>query len=179
MLKRISGHLTYANVMSTAAVFIVLGGGAYALTSRDKQQIKVIAKKQASKLDKQIELLPGPKGDQGIQGPKGDKGDSGANGATSVTRRVSSLTTVAADQSAQATVSCQAGERAVGGGGIGWNGVTADFNLTDSVPVIDPDTDFVNEGVPVAWRARYNNLDSNNSNDGDIEFRAYVVCAAP
>ncbi|MCB0875911.1 MAG: hypothetical protein KDB46_06925 [Solirubrobacterales bacterium] len=71
MLKRISDHLTYANVMATVAVFIVRGGGAYALTSREKQQIKVIARKQASKLDKQVELLPGPKGDAGEQGPPG------------------------------------------------------------------------------------------------------------
>jgi hypothetical protein len=65
--------------MATVAVFMVLGGGAFALTNREKQKIRTIARNQASKLDKEIELLPGPKGDTGEpgeQGPKGDKGDA-------------------------------------------------------------------------------------------------------
>src|SRR5436190_3099181 len=32
MLKAVGSRLTYANVMATVAVFLVLGGGAYALT---------------------------------------------------------------------------------------------------------------------------------------------------
>jgi hypothetical protein len=31
-MNRIRRHLTYANVMATVAVFILLGGGAYAAT---------------------------------------------------------------------------------------------------------------------------------------------------
>jgi hypothetical protein len=137
------------------------------LSGKEKKQVTKIARKQASKLDKKIELTPGP------------KGDAGANGATDVTRRVSDPTTVAADGSAQATVNCQPGERAVGGGGIAWTGITADFNMTSSTPIIGAAGDVVSEGVPVAWQARYSNLDVDNSNSGNIEFRAYVVCAAP
>lgn len=88
MFRKVADRLTYANVMATVAVFVVLGGGAYALTNREKTQIKKIAKKQASKLDKNIELTPGPKGDQGPrgnvgpQGPKGDIGPQGPKGDT-------------------------------------------------------------------------------------------------
>ena len=34
-MRRIRHHLTYANVMATIAVFVALGGGAYALDGRN------------------------------------------------------------------------------------------------------------------------------------------------
>lgn len=86
MIRKAFGRLSYANVVATVALFIALGGGAYALTSREKQQIKDIARAQAAKLDKKIELMPGPKGDQGpkglqgIQGPPGIPGQDGQDG---------------------------------------------------------------------------------------------------
>lgn len=62
-----SAALTVAVVALVAA----LGGGAVAgvsiskLDKKEKKQVKRISKKQARKLDKRIELLPGPKGDPG------------------------------------------------------------------------------------------------------------------
>ena len=76
-MSTLTERLTFANVMSIVAVFIALGGGAYALTTQDKKQVKKIAKKQAAKLDKKIELKPGP---QGEQGPIGTPGEPGADG---------------------------------------------------------------------------------------------------
>lgn len=38
-MKRIRGKITYANVMATLAVFLVLGGGAYAATSLPKNSV--------------------------------------------------------------------------------------------------------------------------------------------
>jgi hypothetical protein len=86
-MHQVLDRLTFANAVSAVAVFIALGGGAYALTSQDKQQVKKIAKKQAAKLDKRIELTPGPAGDtgprgqQGPQGPRGPQGQQGVPGA--------------------------------------------------------------------------------------------------
>jgi hypothetical protein len=39
MVTRIRTHLTYANVMATIAVFMVLGGGAYAATKLPKNSV--------------------------------------------------------------------------------------------------------------------------------------------
>jgi hypothetical protein len=40
MLSALAGRLSYANVMSTLAVFIALGGSSYALTRIDGKQVK-------------------------------------------------------------------------------------------------------------------------------------------
>ena len=40
MLARLRAHLTYANVVSTLCLFILLGGGAYAATKIDSGDVK-------------------------------------------------------------------------------------------------------------------------------------------
>ena len=71
-----------ALLVAVIALVAALGGGAVAgvavtsLNKKDKKQVKKISKKQAKKLDKRIELKPGP------QGETGAKGDAGAPGAT-------------------------------------------------------------------------------------------------
>jgi Collagen triple helix repeat (20 copies) len=130
---------------------------------------------------------PGPKGDTGDTGDTGatgDKGEPGLNGtngvdgATNVTRRIGPLSDdILADQSGVAAAMCDAGERAVGGGGIPWSGSLADPEMTESSPRINGEAEEI--GVPVGWTVRYNNGDSNNDNMGAITVRAYVVCVAP
>jgi hypothetical protein len=90
MIARIRSSLTYANVMATIAVFLALGGGAYAAfkvpnNSVGSRQIKDNAVKSAKVADGS--LLAGdfkagqlPAGAQGIPGAQGDKGDAGTNG---------------------------------------------------------------------------------------------------
>lgn len=39
-MRRIHGHLTYANVMATIAVFLVLGGGAYAAFQLPRNSVR-------------------------------------------------------------------------------------------------------------------------------------------
>jgi hypothetical protein len=86
-------HLTYANVMSSIAVFLVLGGGAYAATQLPKnsvgtRQLKKNAVTSAKVKDgsllakdfKSGQLPAGPKGAAGPQGPKGDTGPQGPQG---------------------------------------------------------------------------------------------------
>src|SRR5271155_939590 len=89
-MKRISAKLTYANVMATVAVFLALGGGAYAATQLKKnsvgtKQIKngavTSAKvKSGSLLASNFAAGQLPAGQTGPQGPKGDAGASGAKG---------------------------------------------------------------------------------------------------
>jgi hypothetical protein len=102
MLSKLRPHLTYANVISTLCLFIVLGGSSYAAIQLSKGSVttKHIAKnavttkkvRDASLLAQDFapnQLPQGPKGDTGDtgdtggtgpQGPKGDKGDTGPQG---------------------------------------------------------------------------------------------------
>ena len=93
--------LSYANVMSTIAVFIALGGGAYAVISLPANSVgsKQIKKGAVTSLKvKNFSLLAkdfragqlpagpvGPAGPTGSQGPVGPAGASGSPGATGAT----------------------------------------------------------------------------------------------
>jgi hypothetical protein len=98
MLRRLSGRFTYANVVASLALFLALGGGAYAAVrlpsnSVGTNQIKKAAVTQSKIAPSALKFLKGatgPKGDagisgvpgaQGAQGPKGDAGVPGAQGA--------------------------------------------------------------------------------------------------
>jgi hypothetical protein len=89
MVTKLRAHLNYANVMSTLAVFVVLGGGAYAATKLPKNSVGTAQIKNGAvtkkKLAKGVAVrgAQGPKGaagTAGLQGPKGDKGDKGDTG---------------------------------------------------------------------------------------------------
>jgi hypothetical protein len=90
-----------ALLVAVVALVAALAGtaiGGVAVTSlskKDKKQVTKIAKKQAKKLDRKIELLPGP---------------PGKNAAENVVVRESAVS------SGLRTVSCMDGERVVGGG---------------------------------------------------------------
>jgi hypothetical protein len=91
MLARTRSSLTYANVMATLALFLALGGGAYAAFKLPKnsvgsKQIKANAVNSSKVQDRSLLAgdfkagqLPagerGPQGVQGIQGLNGGKGD--------------------------------------------------------------------------------------------------------
>jgi hypothetical protein len=84
-LWRIANRLTYANVVSSIALFIALGGGAYAAlrvpnNSVGTKQIKNRAITPAKVAPATVRLFKGQKGAQGAQGPSGLKGDPGALG---------------------------------------------------------------------------------------------------
>jgi hypothetical protein len=104
-------HLSYANVMATVAVFVALGGGAYAATALPRDSVgRAQLRKHAvsrskladravntRKLDRRAVTLSrlskgvrarlnrravaGPPGAPGAQGPKGDVGPRGTAGA--------------------------------------------------------------------------------------------------
>jgi hypothetical protein len=86
-MKGPRSKLTYANVMATVAVFLVLAGGsAFAATqmlpknSVGPKQLKkgAVTPPKLSKAAKST--LTGPRGTIGPVGPKGDKGDKGDKG---------------------------------------------------------------------------------------------------
>jgi hypothetical protein len=90
-MRRVRGRLTYANVMATAAVFIALGGGAYAVgiakNSVGTKQLKddaVVSQKvrdgSLSAADFGEGLPAGPQGQAGPQGATGPAGPLGGAG---------------------------------------------------------------------------------------------------
>jgi hypothetical protein len=106
MFARLRGRLTFANAVSSIALFVALGGTSYAAVTlssnsvrskhiKDGQVKRVDIAKNAVNADKVADgtLLakdfkpgqfvagaPGPAGSQGAQGPKGDKGATGDPG---------------------------------------------------------------------------------------------------
>ena len=83
--------MTYSNVIASLALFIALGGGAYAAikipknsvgTSQLKSNAVISSKvKNGALLARDFKAGQLPQGPQGIQGPKGDKGDKGDTGS--------------------------------------------------------------------------------------------------
>lgn len=81
-------HLSYANVVASLALFLALGGAAYAATQLPRnsvgtRQLKaeaVTAGKIAKKTRRQLQGATGPQGPQGKAGPKGAAGAKGATG---------------------------------------------------------------------------------------------------
>jgi hypothetical protein len=82
-------HLTYANVAATLALFLALGGAAYAATQLPKNSVgtkqlrngAVTAAKINKKTRRQLQGSRGPAGPQGPQGKTGRQGPKGAAGA--------------------------------------------------------------------------------------------------
>ncbi|MBS1845598.1 MAG: collagen-like protein [Actinobacteria bacterium] len=122
-MHRISGKLTYSNVVATLCLVLLVGGGtAFAATQLEKEsvgtrQLKKEAVTPIKLSTKAKAALTGPagpagaKGATGPQGPQGLKGDPGANGATNIRLIESSGTgTVSAE--------CHPGEHITGGGAI-------------------------------------------------------------
>lgn len=86
-------HLTYANVVASLALFLALGGAAFAATQLPRNSVgtgqlkaeAVTAGKIAKRTRHQLQGSRGPQGPQGPQGKTGAKGATGARGATGAT----------------------------------------------------------------------------------------------
>jgi hypothetical protein len=101
-VHRLRAHLTYANVMATIAVFVALGGGAYAASSAFESSSGAIrgcvpkaggglrVVKTGKSCPRGYATLtfsargaqgkPGPQGTQGLRGLQGTSGTNGTNG---------------------------------------------------------------------------------------------------
>jgi hypothetical protein len=109
----------------------------------------------------------GADGTDGSNGTDGTDGVDGAPGATNVVIRHGADNNIQAGTILTATVECNAGERATGGGGT--SGSAAGIHLKHSVP-----TPSTQGATPTGWAAVYENT---SANPGTI--RAWVVCASP
>jgi len=179
-----------ALILSTAALFVSLGGGAYASGylaphSVGARELKNRAVTSIAVKDHSLQAqdfadgeLPagakgdtgaqGPTGDTGPQGPKGDTGDQGAKGDPGVTGThvVSTLSTIANGAGKRNFANCDAGETAIGGGGhIGTNN-RAGTSISRNEPVTDA------AGKPVGWVIFAGNLSGDEQ-----ELATYVICA--
>ena len=151
MPVKLRQHITYANVVSTMCLFIVLGGGAYAATKIPKNAVGAnqirsnavgsseIKRSGVTSSDvknssleaadfKAGQLPAGPKGDQGAPGARG------ANGATDIVTEESGPV-----------------------GGVGVGGTLQTRN-------------------PTGWRVEYRDLPGGDTGSNSV---ARVVCAAP
>jgi hypothetical protein len=99
----------------------------------------------------------GRRGPAGPQGPAGAQGPPGPAGATNVTVRLGPAA------SGTSTATCNAGERATGGGGF-----SSDGFLFDSSPN-------ATSGTPTDWVAQAELGDGS----GPAQVQAYVICASP
>src|SRR4051794_22637094 len=81
MVTKLRSHLSYANVMATIAVFMVLGGGAYAAVKLPKNSVGTAQIKNKAVTKAKLAKGVAVKGDTGSQGAKGDTGAPGPAGA--------------------------------------------------------------------------------------------------
>jgi hypothetical protein len=150
--------LTYANVMATIAVFLVLGGGAYAATMLPKNSVGTKQLKNGSITPSKLSGAA-KESLKGATGPQGSAGPQGSPGATKVVVRFGPVAV------GQSVASCQSGEVATGGGG---EAVESETWLWFTGPVQGSGE------VPKAWEA--NATDAANT---DTLVQAYVICASP
>jgi hypothetical protein len=93
-MEWIRRHLTYANVMATIAVFGMLGGGAYAVTTAKKNSVtsKSVKNSSIKGIDVRDESLTGQDVNEGTlalpTGPKGETGPPGAPGSPDTPQQV-------------------------------------------------------------------------------------------
>lgn len=159
MIDRTRRRLSYANVIATLALFAALGGTSYAaltvtgknvknnsLSGRDIKNSSLTSTdvKDRSLLSKDFKAGQLP---AGAKGDKGDTGAAGAAGATNVTTRANTQIVPAA--STDVTASCQAGEKAVGGG-ASYTNDEPEITVQQSKPA--PATD---GSTPIGWTVRF------------------------
>jgi hypothetical protein len=85
LLSKLRSNLNYANVMATIAVFMALGGGAYAAiklpaNSVGSKQLKKKAVTPAKVAPGTVKLFKGQKGNDGTNGANGANGRNGTDG---------------------------------------------------------------------------------------------------
>jgi hypothetical protein len=143
MLNGLRSRLTYANVVATGALFVALGGGAYALSGipdsggtyhgcvASSGALRVVTKASSCQKAKTVKRgkrrvrIPGETaiawnqqgrpGTNGANGVNGGNGINGANGATNVVVRTTTVH-LSGPGGANLEADCNPGERAIGGG---------------------------------------------------------------
>jgi hypothetical protein len=176
MLARIRSSLTYANVIATLALFLALGGGAYAafklpnnsVTSRQIKNNAVTSPKVKNRSllaqDFKAGQLPaGPRGPQGVQGVQGVDGSTLKAGSVRIVvgpRATATPANGGVAGSGDGFASCAAGETLVGGG-------FTRAEVNDAFPSVDsPDSN-----TPNRWFVRLVNMVP-----VPLDFNATAIC---
>jgi hypothetical protein len=192
MLKVIRSRLSYANVMATVALFVALGGSAYALSgvpdaggvfhgcvNKKSGNLRVVVSVSSCRAVKKRHgrvIFPGEfaiawnaqgaPGAAGQQGKTGSEGSTGATGLTDEVVRTSSNACSTLHCLASAAIACNTGEHAISGGAQGEDG----DGIAQSVPA-----PYTAGGTPVGWSGSSYDSDGNSSASVDV----FVVCASP
>lgn len=190
-MRRILDKLTYANVTATLALFLALGGVAWAAATLSPNSVGspqiIKGAVKASDLAKDAvnsakvkngslkaldfasgQLPAGPKGD------KGDKGDKGAPGATKVTYRSEIQASIGNGTFGEAEPECQAGETLIGGGGYFVNTGNLGIDLGGTITANGPAVGSATSSTPSNWY-----VSGLNSTGGTRRFFGYAICASP
>lgn len=184
MLRRLSSRLTYSNIVATAALFLALGGTSYAAfrlpsNSVGNKQLKAHSVTPSKVAAASVAMFKGQKGATGLQGPTGPQGPQGPQGhqglagATKVVERETSQTT-AIGQDGSATVQCNSGEVATGGGWHMETGNTVNFYTFGPYPVKADNSEAGPGNTPTGWAMTV----YNNSTQADT-WHVYAICASP
>lgn len=159
-MKRVRSKLSYANVVSSICLFVVLGGSAYAASQLPKNSVgtKQLQNGSVSLAKLSASAKRSLKGAVGAPGAAGPAGVAGKNGGTNTIVREGAL-------EIESVVFCAPGESAVGGGGVT---LEKEELLWGSVPLSDE------SGKAVGWLAG-----AETAAGEQRETIAFVVCASP
>ena len=176
MKKSVRGGLTYANVTATLALFVALGGSAYAALSIDGGDVVDGSLSGRDVRDGSLgradfsEQLANAARRRGRRGPRGRRGAQGPPGVTRVTVREGAIADcidpACAAPEAINSVRCDPGQHVVGGGAA----APQDAMLVSTGP--SPDT---SGGTPTGWQAKA------RATSGALQTtpRVWVLCASP
>lgn len=126
-MKQIRRSLTYANVMSTLAVFLLIGGGAAfaaiklpdnSVGSKQLKSSAVISSKVKDHSLLKVDFKAGqlPAGPRGATGPQGPQGPAGSDAFGELVYKEGALVGVPNNDQAGVSVDCSPGYHVVGGG---------------------------------------------------------------
>ena len=153
-MARFGRHVNYGNVVATLALFLALGGGAYAAIKLPKNSVTSVQVKNGSLTAKdfkkgQLKGKTGPAGAAGATGPQGERGPAGPQGPPGLTGEKGDKGTPGADGSAKAYAYVSSlGQVAPGSKGITSANITAKvfgeycitgLDFTPRVAIAQPD----------------------------------------
>jgi hypothetical protein len=175
-MRKLLTETRVANVLALLALFIALGGTSYAALTLPKNsvgshQIKpraVTLSKISTSARKSLKGKTGPRGPVGLTGPAGPTGltgptgMTGARGPVNVVLRIGAASAVASNASATASVDCDAGEMATGGGF---------FSQIDVQVVASRPVPLTAGARATGWQATVRNTSGSSASVG-----AYAMC---
>lgn len=153
-MHRVRRHLTYANVMATIAVFVALGGGAYALDGRNSVDSGDIRRNAVKSSDIATNAAKGRDVAEGTL-------VIGASALDRVRQRSATDADIPPGGSGIAKVQCNPGEQFLSGGSD-----YAGFDVDITASRFDP---------PNGWAVF---MDNEAASSGDATLTAHVYCLA-